>query len=184
KEFLNTGANPNAEHESYGNMLQLAIEKGCKEEIVKSLLLAGADVNAVEGKYWTALQAACRTSKSEIVEELLTRGVKSISSHCLSMVPISNLPGVWYGFALQAWACSSSCDPDVMQYLLDKGANVNAVGGEFGTALQAAACHHKAYVEMLLKHGADPKIEGGKYGSAIAAAKEKGFNRVVKLLQV
>ena len=71
-----------------------------------------------------------------------------------------------------------------MPYLLDKGANVNAVGGEYGTALQAAACRHKAYVEMLLKHGADPRIEGGKYGSAIAAAKEKGFNRVVKLLQV
>ena len=95
-----------------------------------------------------------------------------------------NLPGGQYGFALQASACSSSCDPDVTQYLLDKGANVNAVGGEYGTALQAAACHHKAYVEMLLKHGADPRIEGGKYGSATAAAKEKGFNRVVKLLQV
>ena len=95
-----------------------------------------------------------------------------------------NLPGGQYGFALQASACSSSCDPDVMQYLLNKGANVNAVGGEYGTALQAAACHHKAYVEMLLKHGADPRIEGGKYGSAIAAAKEKGFNRVVKLLRV
>ena len=69
-----------------------------------------------------------------------------------------------------------------MQLLLEKGADVNMLGGKFGTALQAAAYHHRPYVEMLLKHGADPTLKGGKYGSAIGAAKAKGFNRVVELL--
>jgi ankyrin repeat protein len=71
---------------------------------------------------------------------------------------------------------------EILQFLLKNGADVNALGGEYGTALQAAAFHHKQYVDMLLDLGADPRIEGGKYGSALKAAKEKGWNRVVKLL--
>ena len=66
--------------------------------------------------------------------------------------------------------------------LLEKGADVNAQGGEYSTALQAAACHHRKYVELLLKHGADPSIKGGKHGSPVEAARQKGWHRIVKLL--
>jgi ankyrin repeat protein len=80
---------------------------------------------------------------------------------------------------------SHRCDPEnleILQLLLGKGADVNAVGGEFGTALQAAAYHHRQYVEVLLKHGADNTITGGKHGNALGAANKKGLKREVKLL--
>lgn len=40
-----------------------------------------------------------------------------------------------------------------MKFLLDNGADVNTVVGEFGTALQAAVYHYRPYIEMLLKYG-------------------------------
>ncbi|EMD88006.1 hypothetical protein COCC4DRAFT_51902 [Bipolaris maydis ATCC 48331] len=43
-----------------------------------------------------------------------------------------------------------------VKLLLDKGAEVNAQGGEYGNALQAAAArNHTAIVELLLNNGAD-----------------------------
>ncbi len=48
--------------------------------------------------------------------------------------------------------------------------------------MQGAAYHHRRCVEVLLEHGADRKVEGGKYRSAVEAVKQRGLNRVVKLL--
>ncbi|PMD29829.1 ankyrin repeat domain-containing protein, partial [Hyaloscypha variabilis F] len=179
--LLKKGADPNAEHERQGNMLQLAIQERCQANTVRWLLEAGADVNA-GGKYGSALQAACTTSRSQVVEDLLSRGAKALLARDADI----NLAGGHYGFALQAAACSDRCDPgdiEVLRFLLENGADVNALGGEYGTALQAAAFHHKQYVDVLLDFGADPSIEGGKYGSAIGAAMEKGWSRVVNLLR-
>ncbi len=38
-------------------------------------------------------------------------------------------------------------------------------GVKYGSAPQAAACHHKPYGKMRLAHGPDPNAEGGKHGS-------------------
>ena len=45
---------------------------------------------------------------------------------------------------------------------MDKGADVNASAGRYGTALQAAS--HRGYkdiVELLVAHGADVNVQGG-----------------------
>jgi ankyrin repeat protein len=45
-----------------------------------------------------------------------------------------------------------------VKLLLDKGADVNAQGGFYGNALQAASCRgHKQVVKLLLDKGADVK---------------------------
>jgi ankyrin repeat protein len=56
--------------------------------------------------------------------------------------------------------------------LLDRGADVNAQGGHYGSALQAASFGgHENVVRMLLvRHGADVNSQGGEYGSALHAA--------------
>ena len=47
-----------------------------------------------------------------------------------------------------------------MQLLLDKGADVNAEGGEFGNALAAASSRgHEKVVQLLLDNGAVPEKE-------------------------
>jgi hypothetical protein len=51
----------------------------------------------------------------------------------------------------------------VVEQLLGGGANVNAQGGEYGNALQAASSRgHNRAVELLLGKGADVNAQGGK----------------------
>ncbi|KAF2827154.1 hypothetical protein CC86DRAFT_274174, partial [Ophiobolus disseminans] len=55
--------------------------------------------------------------------------------------------------------------------LLDKGADVNAQGGDFGNAFHAASLKgHEAVVKLLLDKGADANAQGGDYGNALHAA--------------
>ncbi|KAH5574501.1 hypothetical protein HBI24_193910 [Parastagonospora nodorum] len=72
---------------------------------------------------------------------------------------------------------------DVIVLLLESGADVNAEGGEYGTALHAAAiCGHERTVELLIAHGAHINTSTPHHGSAIQAASEVGHEWVVKRL--
>jgi hypothetical protein len=63
------------------------------------------------------------------------------------------------------------------------GADVNAPGGYFGYALQAASSDgNKAVVRLLLDNGADVNAQGGNYGNALQAASSDGNEAVVRLL--
>ncbi|KAH8803296.1 hypothetical protein F5884DRAFT_903864 [Xylogone sp. PMI_703] len=67
--------------------------------------------------------------------------------------------------------------------LLENGANVNAKGGYYGNALQAAA--YKGAVEMvmlLIKNGAHVSARGGRYATALLAATTQGHQNIVKIL--
>ena len=67
--------------------------------------------------------------------------------------------------------------------LLENGPNVNARGGYYGNALQAASARDsKATVELLLENGADVNVQGGFYGNALQAASVKGSKAIVELL--
>jgi ankyrin repeat protein len=72
---------------------------------------------------------------------------------------------------------------EMVKTLLDKGADVNAQGGDYGNALQAASAGgHKQAVKMLLDKGADVNAQGGDYGNALYAASVKGHEQVIKML--
>ncbi|KAH1486210.1 hypothetical protein KXV31_004492 [Aspergillus fumigatus] len=67
--------------------------------------------------------------------------------------------------------------------LIGKGVDVNAQGGLYGNALQAAS--YKGYqeiVKLLLDKGADVNVQGGEYGNALQAASLEGHHEIVKLL--
>jgi ankyrin repeat protein len=67
--------------------------------------------------------------------------------------------------------------------LLDKDAEVNAQGGHYGNALQAASWGgHEQVVKMLLDKGANINAQGGYYGNALQAASYRGHEHVVKML--
>jgi hypothetical protein len=71
----------------------------------------------------------------------------------------------------------------VVKLLLNKGADVNAQGGQYGNALQAASYEgDKQVVELLLNKGADVNAHGGHYGNALQAALYRGDKQVVELL--
>ena len=67
--------------------------------------------------------------------------------------------------------------------LLKMGADVNAIGGQYGTALQAASSSgHESIVQLLLEQGADANVMGGQYGTALQAASSSGHESIVQLL--
>jgi ankyrin repeat protein len=95
-----------------------------------------------------------------------------------------------------------------VQMLIDAGANVDIIGGQFGSAIQAAAFNgHEAVVTHLIQSGANIDIRGvvpqwvrykdgifvrddkGKfceilrYQSALSIAQERGFDGIVQLLE-
>ncbi|KAK3363906.1 ankyrin repeat protein [Lasiosphaeria hispida] len=71
----------------------------------------------------------------------------------------------------------------IVQTLLKKGADVNAQGGKYGNALQAASFEgHDKVVQMLLVKGADVNARGGDHGNALYAASLGGHDKVVQLL--
>jgi ankyrin repeat protein len=76
---------------------------------------------------------------------------------------------------------------ETLEWLLSLGVGVNASGGRYGNALQAAAAKgHKEALKILLINGADVNKHGGKYSYAILAAADKcsspDAEEIVKLL--
>ena len=66
---------------------------------------------------------------------------------------------------------------------LKEGADVNAQGGYYGNALQAASNNgHKEIVQLLLERGADVYAWGVNYGNALQAASNEGHEEIVQLL--
>ncbi|RYN52528.1 hypothetical protein AA0117_g13366, partial [Alternaria alternata] len=71
----------------------------------------------------------------------------------------------------------------VTRLLLDAGAEVNAQGGRYSNALQAASARgHEQVVKTLLNAGAEVNAQGGRYGNALQAASIFGHEQVVKTL--
>jgi ankyrin repeat protein len=59
---------------------------------------------------------------------------------------------------------------EIVDILLEKGADVNAAGGENGSRLQAAATGGHTEIVGILEKGADINAVGGGYGSSLQAA--------------
>ena len=71
----------------------------------------------------------------------------------------------------------------VLICLLENGEDVNAQGGFYGNALQAASSEgHEAIVKLLIEKGADVNAQGGRYGNALQAASLEGHEAIAKLL--
>ena len=67
--------------------------------------------------------------------------------------------------------------------LIEQGVNVNAQGGYYGNALQAASLRgHEKVVTMLIEQRADVNAQGGYYGNALQAASWGGHEKVVTML--
>ncbi|CAI7672865.1 unnamed protein product [Penicillium discolor] len=198
KLLLDKGADINAQGGQYGNALQAASFRGC-QRIVKLLLDKGANINAQGGEYSNALQAASERGHQEIIKLLLDKGADI------------NAQGGQYGNALQAaleggyqgifklfsgtGASAGMLSSNVIQttpetgrqkiikLLLDKGADINAQGGQYGNPLQAASRRgYLKIVKLLLDKGVNVNTQGGYYSNPLQAASEAGYLEIVKLL--
>ena len=70
-----------------------------------------------------------------------------------------------------------------VQTLLENGTKVNAQGGQYGNALQAASfTGYEKIVQILLEKGANVHAQGGAYGNALQAASLRGYEKIVQIL--
>ena len=164
-----------------------AAKEGHKDAI-EQLLSHGADVRAVDKHGQTALHCAAKAGYTNAIHEDV---IMSLFRHGADVTAndndgrtalydaIEELPDV-LGKELSTLPGRALCR---VKLLLDLGADVNAQGGYYGNALQAASWKgHEAVVRFLLTQGADVNAQGGYYGNALQAASWKGHEAVVRLL--
>ncbi|KAF6805606.1 Ankyrin repeat domain-containing protein 50-like protein 3 [Colletotrichum sojae] len=117
--------NSNARHK--GNLYAPALISASicgNYDIVKSLLLNGADTSVRSDTYTSCLQAAAHHGHEKIVRLLLDHGADVHGQ------------GGPYGTALIA--AVSNDHRDIAQVLIEKGADINGKGGSFSNAYEAA----------------------------------------------
>lgn len=148
-------------------------------DLLEIAVEAGADANQMsrgrEGR--TPLQLAAELGRLDVAHALVAHGAL-----------INSPPAYQHGrTALQAAASSSSPDMELLKFLVDNGADVNAAAGVCGgiTAVQGAAIAGSIpVVQYLCGKGANvngrPAIKEGR--TAIEAAAEHGRLDTVQLL--
>ncbi|XP_064643241.1 serine/threonine-protein phosphatase 6 regulatory ankyrin repeat subunit A-like [Lineus longissimus] len=112
-----------------------------KKEMVETLVLSGANMNATFGRGVTSLHTAVRLQKPEAVEALCKSGMKVNNMRFAGISPLS--------LALDRKQVS------VMEYLVEFGADVTTCYCQVNALHDAVAAKRKDIVEILLIHGAN-----------------------------
>ena len=144
--LLNAGADPNISNANGYTWLHYAAVGDCSEEVLRTILNHGADVNAASNDNETALMKACHEGNLDVMNVLLNAGA---NTH------ISDDDGDnWLHHA----ACGD-CSKEVLQTILDHGADVNTTNENNTTSLMYA-CHKGStdVINVLLNAGADHRI--------------------------
>ncbi|KAH8623087.1 hypothetical protein IG631_22244 [Alternaria alternata] len=139
------------------------------------------------GEYSAKFWSSHLEKTGEVMEEVsqLAMGVLStersayelwVKSYDLDSYVRATLPApLYYGALLGLRA--------VTTLLLKQRVEINAQGGKFGNALQAASAQgHKAVVELLIDSGADVNASDGHFGSPLQAASAGGHEQVAMIL--
>lgn len=164
--------------------LTAAFSRG-NEASARLLLEAGADINGAAQSHldpelgqdfnihWTPLQGALISGKRELVELALDRGADLEGRGLMGQT------------AMHAAAYLPDDRLDLLDLLVERGAEVNAANWDGGTPLFTAALAGKtAAVQRLLCHGADPNLKNKIGQSALQYARMGSNNEeAIRLLE-
>lgn len=155
--LLESGVDVDARGDFASTPLQTAVAYG-QDAKVQKLIAAGADVNAFPGQCGSALANACKVGNGTIMQMLLNAGAR-FEAHGDQAI------GSYLHIAAEFGK------EDIVKILLDIGVDVNAQGGRYNNALQAASAkNHEAVVRIFLDAGANVNAQGGRFGSVLQAA--------------
>ncbi|KAF7365819.1 Ankyrin repeat domain-containing protein [Mycena venus] len=190
--LIEHGADVNLATGEHGGVLMMALWYGM-ENIVPMLLERGADVNARGGKYGYVLRMAF-AQKQEKTAQLLIQNGANVNQQVQidideSFVLDSIFPAVatrdsaYVGEGTLLTSAAYHGRQNEVRLLLENGADVNALGGRYGFALQAAVFNgHENIARLLIKKGANVNFMDNIYGTPLATASSQGNKRLVQLL--
>ncbi|MBN2446205.1 MAG: ankyrin repeat domain-containing protein, partial [Phycisphaerae bacterium] len=171
--LLARGADPNAADRQGNTPLHFAADSGRADAAIV-LLKAGADVNARGSSRWTPLLMAARQGRTAVAEVLVKAGARLTTGGDGGATPLwwaatwghpetvaflidsgaklADEPGILHAAAEQGKG-------EVVEVLLEKGADIDALDEKGRTALQAAAAAGQdEVVRLLLAKGATVDI--------------------------
>ena len=202
-EFLLQLETVNIDHtnEEGKTALMLACERG-HEDIVHSLLSAGANVNIQDNKGWTALMIASEHNHISIIQMLLQADanphlIKSNGSNAVmiasyhgnyEVVELLISKGVDYKYQREdGWnafmlACQNGCT-QIVELLLKEQVDPNVQEKDGWNAFMLA-CQNGCtqIVELLLKEQVDPNVQEKDGWNAFMLACQNGCTQIVELL--
>ena len=139
-------------------------------DLLKSLPIKGAEVNAKSKNEETNLIIASLYNDSGVVESLLSKGADVNAKAVTGVTPLM-------------WASFNGSEK-IANALLTKGANVNAQGKNGETALIiASGFGFSGIVNALLNRGADVNAKNKDGETALMGASWNGHSEVVKILK-
>ncbi|KAI1424997.1 ankyrin repeat-containing domain protein [Xylaria sp. FL1777] len=201
--LIESGADINAVASGESALFAAARRKNCGASIVQLLIDLGADVPVDGDAVKSLLNNALKHFRNdahfgrgyEYIDYVSTANLNDIRTvftdgpgaviHNLLKTPLK-IPQEVIADSKIALVLQRACvlnKSDFVRLLLDKGVDVDATGGYYGTALQAAArLGHAELVQLLLQQGADPNLLQGKHHTALRAAVIRGHAAIVEAL--
>jgi ankyrin repeat protein len=150
-----------------------AIKAGAVDK-AKATLAGGADANARDAEGATALMAAAYSGNLEMVKTLLAAGADANATDAANWTAL--MKGVYNQELDRGF-------PDVVQALIDAGADVEAkIAYGLRPLMLAAGYGEAGVVQTLLKAGADPRAKNDGERTALMMVKEKFYVEVINLL--
>jgi len=191
--LLGAGANPNVRSLDGRSPINLALDRKRSADVVRALLTHGAKIEADPGQAEPVVLAA-RNGDLESMKLLAPSGRKvsplalsgAAAADCLECVQWIIGQGtdpVSAGDALRLGMIAAR--PEILNALLQAGANVNAKDGFGTTALMRASYSDfgdAERVKLLLGHGADVTARDQSGDTALMKARRKGASEIVDLL--
>lgn len=139
-------------------------------EPVRQEIEAGIDVNRRDHLDQTALIAAVTQRSAPIVALLLAHGADPNLGDNAGWTPL--IYGAYFGV-----------EPEILQALIDRGAQINARNDRGITALYlASATGHEAQVRFLLDRGADRSLASSSGYTPQRIAQLRGLGKIVTML--
>ncbi|XP_063591184.1 protein phosphatase 1 regulatory subunit 12C-like [Penaeus indicus] len=168
--LLKSGVDPNQmNHDGLTALHQACIDGSL--EMVNLLLKAGANVNIVDRDLWTPLHAAATCGHFKIVTTLIRAGANLIAINGDGDLPYDitedevtqhylenemTKRGITQEFINQARQASHDKMKDDIEYLIEKGGDINQPLDQGGTLLHIAIANcFNDLMEILLENGAD-----------------------------